>query len=371
MAKAILLILVALSTLGAGLGYAAFEVGPLDDAAPEGGAAAAPGPAPPAANPPLGRWKLWLTLLLALLFTGILSAAWWLRIRRDRILERAPRISDSDAPLAFACPACGKRLKNKTAGAGQKVKCPQCGNAVLVPSPAADEAPPVALIWLFPLALAAAAFVVALSACLLFFVQGVSESDKAATAVVQKAVEKVRVQDTDLIDVRKFQPAIRDRDLGQFTDLPRLRRLVLDDAPITDEGMKTIGTLTRLESLAVCNTLVTDAGLASLQNLTRLEKLRLDKLRITDAGLAYAKAFPKLKHLSLWRTDISDAGLASLKSLPVLEHLSLDETGVSDAGLKELYGLSSLRYLTVWRTKVSDKGVQELKKALPQLKVNR
>jgi hypothetical protein len=36
--------------------------------------------------------------------------------------------------ISFPCPGCQKTLRAKTALAGKKLKCPQCGGAVLVPS---------------------------------------------------------------------------------------------------------------------------------------------------------------------------------------------------------------------------------------------
>jgi len=71
-------------------------------------------------------------LLLGLLLLFALVGAWvaWLRGRRNQL--PSPAISPA---LGFSCAACGKHLKTRAELAGKKVKCPQCGQAVLVPEP--------------------------------------------------------------------------------------------------------------------------------------------------------------------------------------------------------------------------------------------
>lgn len=46
----------------------------------------------------------------------------------------------TDAPIDFTC-SCGKRLKAKTHAAGRSIRCPGCGQPVIVPGPlpAADD----------------------------------------------------------------------------------------------------------------------------------------------------------------------------------------------------------------------------------------
>ncbi len=48
-------------------------------------------------------------------------------LRQEVESETAP------GPIAFQCPGCGKKLKTKAELAGKKIKCPECGNAVVVP----------------------------------------------------------------------------------------------------------------------------------------------------------------------------------------------------------------------------------------------
>jgi hypothetical protein len=68
---------------------------------------------------------------------------------------------------------------------------------------------------------------------------------------------------------------------------------------------------------------------------------------------------------------VTDKGLVHLKGMVNLEYLNLYGTGVTDAGLAQLAGLKKLKSLYLWQTKVTDAGVAKLKKALPQVQVDR
>lgn len=53
------------------------------------------------------------------------------RAKPEAVKETVP--SDAAVTLSFACSECGKKLKAKLDSAGKKIKCPQCGKAMLVP----------------------------------------------------------------------------------------------------------------------------------------------------------------------------------------------------------------------------------------------
>ena len=93
--------------------------------------------------------KTWLAILLflglgvTLAFAIGLSA--WLLLRNRYPSTASPanepaKSETTSATVAFACSGCGKNLKANKAMAGKKVKCSQCGNAVLVPKAVVDEA---------------------------------------------------------------------------------------------------------------------------------------------------------------------------------------------------------------------------------------
>jgi hypothetical protein len=93
-----------------------------------------PMPSPPpdesASGLPRGLWRF-LAVVLGLLLAGA-AGTWWLARRRG-----GPAVAA--APFAVTCPGCGKNLRARPELAGKKVKCPQCGKAVLVPQPGAGQ----------------------------------------------------------------------------------------------------------------------------------------------------------------------------------------------------------------------------------------
>jgi len=277
-------------------------------------------------------------------------------------------------PISFECPRCDRKLKARLELAGKKLKCPQCGNRVIVPALAESQPPAseergwtgrkiVAVV-------AVSAALLLLAAACVWMASKPNSNPVAEENPFQKAAEKVRALESDTIDVNS-NPDITDKDLLALRGLPNLRHLNLEKTSVTDAGMKEVGRCTGLISLYVSWTGVTDAGLAELKNLKRLENLRLNELDVTDPGLVHLQAYPQLRNLSLYRTRVTDAGMVHLKDLFFLEHLSLDQTAVTDLGLRPLARLTNLSYLTVWESKVTDAGVREIRTALPRLRVNK
>jgi sugar lactone lactonase YvrE len=93
----------------------------------------------------------WLAVaaLLGLLLTLALSVGLYVhQHRRGRkkapppaaAAEKPAEAAPPPAPVPLVCPGCGKRLKVKAELGGKKVKCPQCGRALPVPSIQAAEA---------------------------------------------------------------------------------------------------------------------------------------------------------------------------------------------------------------------------------------
>jgi DNA-directed RNA polymerase subunit RPC12/RpoP len=78
------------------------------------------------------NWRLLMLATVPPIAVGLGLLAWFVGRRRHRSAEkRIPAEAASD--ILFICAGCGKRLKAKAAKVGAKIKCPQCGNAALVP----------------------------------------------------------------------------------------------------------------------------------------------------------------------------------------------------------------------------------------------
>lgn len=99
---------------------------------------------------------------------------------------------------------------------------------------------------------------------------------------------------------------------------PQLVWLKLNDTPIDDETLKSIGKLKALTRLNLANTLVTDNGLASLQSLGKLQYLNLTGTRVTSKGLQVLGSLPELTAIYLYKTDIGSEAdwLALQQSFP-------------------------------------------------------
>jgi serine/threonine protein kinase len=95
-------------------------------------------PDAPEGAAPRAKSRGWLAaalVILGVLLAVALAAGLWVRQRR-----RAPVVGERAGPgaapasVSFPCSGCGKRLKARAELARKKVKCPQCGRAVLVPA---------------------------------------------------------------------------------------------------------------------------------------------------------------------------------------------------------------------------------------------
>jgi len=84
----------------------------------------------------------WMPIALASSLAVVLALVGWWYVERRRA-ARSGKGSPAAAPAAplvsFPCPTCAKKLRTRQEMAGRRVKCPSCGNAVLVPASAATE----------------------------------------------------------------------------------------------------------------------------------------------------------------------------------------------------------------------------------------
>ncbi|MGV3605743.1 MAG: sterol desaturase family protein [Planctomycetaceae bacterium] len=175
------------------------------------------------------------------------------------------------------------------------------------------------------------------------------------------------------------------------TACPKLETLILNEVPLTLEGLQEIGTIHSLKSLTLDESGVTSDGLGYLDDLTQLQEISFYGAFINDLGLEHLSKHPHLEHLPLQKTAITDAGmthvsvLQELKSVNLedtlitdqglqqlqsrkLETLRLNYTSITDAGVSQLTRFNHLRFLRLSRTKITDACIPELAK-LPLLEV--
>ena len=173
------------------------------------------------------------------------------------------------------------------------------------------------------------------------------------------------------IDIRE-KPISGDKALLVLQNTVGLRKLNLDNSPITDAGLQSLGPMPELRDLSLTRTLITnDAIVMIVRQFPSLESLRLDRTAITDQSLSGLKSLTSLRQLSLFRTRTSDVGCAELANITSLKSLSMDQTLITDAALKPLGTLPQLEALSVWKTSVSDAAATEFLKEHEKIKLNR
>jgi hypothetical protein len=146
-------------------------------------------------------------------------------------------------------------------------------------------------------------------------------------------------------------------------NLKKLKSLILQEAKITDEGMKSLAGLTELTELSLfrCND-ITDAGLVALKDMTKMKNLSLRQLYPVNGeeGFDHLQGMKDLEILDIAETDVSDEAFAKLTGLTKLKHLSAWNTWLSDEGAKSLAKLTNLEFLDVHGTQLSNAGLKDL-----------
>lgn len=196
--------------------------------------------------------------------------------------------------------------------------------------------------------------------------------------------------------------SITDSALESVARIPRLTRLRIENAPITDEGVNRliarlaergkikwfdlfkcpkvtddglaqIGRLTSLETLLLNNNdSLTSGILKQIAQLTNLNRLDLNGISLDDSDLIHLKSLTKLETLALSNDksnpQLTDKGLAYISQVPSLRSLTIQDAKITDGGVESLIHLKGLQELGLVRTEITDQGVTELAKNLPNLK---
>ena len=130
-----------------------------------------------------------------------------------------------------------------------------------------------------------------------------------------------------------------DAELLQLAGLYNLADLYLVRAPVSNAGIRTLGSIRSLESLYLVETPVTDAGLEPLAALEELIYLRLEGTagdEFSQHGLAHLTGLPKLRKLTLYGPGFTEQAVAPLERFAALEELTVLDTQLSTAALQSL-----------------------------------
>ncbi len=143
--------------------------------------------------------------------------------------------------------------------------------------------------------------------------------------------------------------------------LKNLESLDLVYCPVNDEGLKELHGLTKLRRLLLRDAVISDDGMRNLGGLVNLEQLDLGGTKITDAGIAHLKGMTKLKKLDLLGTALSDDGARQLAHMTKLEELNLYGTKITNVAIEVLKDLKQLKVVDLRYTRVNRAGVDRLR----------
>jgi hypothetical protein len=88
-------------------------------------------------------------------------------------------------------------------------------------------------------------------------------------------------------------------------------------------------------------------------------------------GEEWMPVFDVVDRIELRGPKWTDAAMAELSGVASLQSLVLRDAPLTDAGLATLKGLENLQSLTLTRTQVTNEGLADLRRALPDLTVER
>jgi hypothetical protein len=112
--------------------------------------------------------------------------------------------------------------------------------------------------------------------------------------------------------------------LAELSFAPRLKRLELIGAKVTDESLRRCGTFPQLEDAQVDGKGLTDTSLDFVAQQTALKKLSIPSFAVTPDGLNKLQALTQLKSLALGPETSSEAAeqFAQLKPGCKVTHFS-------------------------------------------------
>jgi len=136
---------------------------------------------------------------------------------------------------------------------------------------------------------------------------------------------------------------------------------------IRDDDLKDLYQDPRLIELKIKHCAITDAGFATIAKIKGLVRLHADRTKITKVGVQHISGLSKLRFLALSENEIGDESLPYIAKLSNLRELTLNGTKITDDGLRKLAPLKNLQRLQINRTGVSDIGVKYICETFPDL----
>ena len=133
---------------------------------------------------------------------------------------------------------------------------------------------------------------------------------------------------------------------------PRLKRLVLLDASISDEALATFPEESPIESLSLRSLTLTGSGLAQLARLPQLRTLELVLPNADPETFKELEQLSALQELRLFHVKLTDDQIRFIGHLRQLRTLVLESPEITDGALDVLEGLPELMFCELSRTQI-------------------
>jgi hypothetical protein len=189
--------------------------------------------------------------------------------------------------------------------------------------------------------------------------------DRSTTDQIQKDLAK------DGIQVLYSYNEPKEASFSPFQSLTPTVRVQGVSGNISDAHLLQIRGINQDLSLLLNNCPITDDGLAALDGRGNVRWLEVRKTKITDEGLKHLRGMD-LEALDLSSTNIGDDGLANLGKcdFPNLKTMALEQLPkVTDLGIAHLSRFKTLEILTVAGTNVTKDGIRHLKTKIPEITI--
>ena len=124
----------------------------------------------------------------------------------------------------------------------------------------------------------------------------------------------------DVVAVSFLEPKLDNTELaaisarGGLGDFGRLKKLILMDTNVGDEGLRQLGTMTQVRTLYLGGSKVTDGGMSYLKGWTRLKDLGVSNTQVGDAGMRLLDGL-QLTGLGARNTRISPAEFSRISKV--------------------------------------------------------
>ncbi len=180
-----------------------------------------------------------------------------------------------------------------------------------------------------------------------------SSLEQLSEQVAELSASKLELEDKHMPHLKKF---------------PKIRRLNLNDALITDKSLPIIGNLKEINDLRLSSTDVTGTGFGALTGLP-LKVVNLSGISLKPGTLSNIKSLPeRLTDLNVSKTGCTAIDMAFIGQCAKLTNLDISgNKQIGDGSTKYLIKLTKLKTLQLQDTSITEKSLPQLAK-LPFLK---